>query len=129
MKLLELAERCEAASGPDVVLAQDIADYAESIGLLSIGMRIPDYTASLDAAMTLVPEGFVVKLEAWPAHGDTPAKASIELWGTSEKRWGRDLIWGHGSEDVTAKADASTPALALCAAALRARAKQEGEGE
>lgn len=56
------------------------------------------YTSSIDAAMTLVPEG----------------------WGWTLTHWGCFRLWEIGDGmDVTSKA--KTPALAICAAALRAR--------
>jgi hypothetical protein len=93
--LLALADRCEQAAGPDRELDAEIARFlvltgAEDIARSRYGWSY--FTASLDAAVTLVPEGCgwmvmknVAKVGRWP------------------KR-------------------ASTPALALCAAALRARA-------
>jgi hypothetical protein len=76
--LLELAERCEAATGPDRELSAEIAlvvhDWLHEVeGNKPLNCRLRnsfgspvyiggvsptmDYTASLDAAMTLVPEG------------------------------------------------------------------------
>jgi len=99
--LLALAERCEQAAGPDRELdariyilitggSADDADYAATDP--DVTCNPPPYTASLDAAVTLVPEGCgwmvmssAAKVGVWPSHG-------------------------------------ATPALALCAAALRARA-------
>jgi hypothetical protein len=66
---------------------------------------VPRYTASLDAALTLVPEGWEWTVRGRP-HGD--GLASI----------GR--AWESGSDTVIA----ATPALALCIAALRARANE-----
>jgi hypothetical protein len=115
--LLALADRCEQAAGPDRELDVAIAraldwkplyrdDYskwwppaavedsrARKRSILHHPTQpLPAFTASLDAAVTLVPEGYgwmvmknVAKVGRWP------------------KR-------------------AATPALALCAAALRARA-------
>lgn len=62
----------------------------------------PRYTASLDAAMTLVPEGL---------------RPVITTLG--EKPIAR--LWSGDRSDVISRAEATTPALALCAAALRAR--------
>jgi hypothetical protein len=109
--LLALAERCEQAAGPDRELNQDITKllvpnnathiYRSRRGwsffVYDSGKGIEwlenqPYTASLDTAVTLVPEGCgwmvmssAAKVGVWPSHG-------------------------------------ATPALALCAAALRARA-------
>jgi len=128
-EVVRLAERCQTATGPD----RDIDGWIEALivkpaepyvvgqgpgrfpakpimGVRADVMRdiggkdgadyigAPAYTASLDAAMTLVPEGF-------------------------------DWIIGHTNGGLTIHAEvgdreqrfAATPALALCAAALRAR--------
>ena len=73
---------------------------------------VPRYTASLDAAMTLVPEGSV-----WfVGNSDDPSPA----------------VWNACVMPEQAPADrwtrAATPALALCAASLRARAASMKEG-
>jgi hypothetical protein len=124
-QLIELAERCEKATGPDRELDAEIAchapicqaDYVRSAspanrrGMVTRhfngggrGTFVCDsYTASLDAAMTLVPEGAeLVTLVLINSAGRMPS-AGID-----------------GGEHIS---HAATPALALCAAALRARAK------
>jgi hypothetical protein len=115
--LLALAERCEQAAWPDRELDAEIAwmltaQDRKRLGPPDLRREIwhaglptpawvpfenvssfhPHYTASLDAAVTLVPDGCgwmvmssAAKVGVWPSHG-------------------------------------ATPALALCAAALRARA-------
>ena len=99
-------------------------------------MMVPDFTASLDAAMTLVPEGW-----RWIMREACPDKANPNERGFFARLETRDfesVTWGKGSDwltDVVAGQDvyvwAATPALALCAAALRARASlrlsEEGE--
>ncbi len=65
------------------------------------------FTGSLDAAMTLVPEGW-----NWLAQSNRKKfglKPSAQCWPDGEDR-------------RTKTSEASTPALALCAAALRAKA-------
>ena len=62
----------------------------------------PAFTASLDAAMTLVPEGWATRLAVEDRHSHS---------------WGWTLRGGYG---VDAHGRAATPALALTAAALRA---------
>jgi len=109
--LLALADRCEQAAGSDRELDAEIA-VALFGGNVIYDLKIkqwrrikitsawrmdhplPPYTTSLDAALTLVPEGCgwmvmssAAKVGVWPSHG-------------------------------------ATPALALCAAALRARAAE-----
>lgn len=83
----------------------------------------PDFTTSLDAALTLVPEGYAIEdMMIWPA---SPASVTV-----LETKMGRDgRYWrGHtrfetvvGRWDATAK----TAPLALCVAALRARLSEK----
>ncbi len=70
---------------------------------------IPRYTTSLDAAVTLVPEGFY-----WSLDYDCCAR----VFGPEDKS-------GNVPVGYSDEADAATPALALCAAALKARAAME----
>lgn len=63
----------------------------------------PCPTTSLDAALALVPEG-------WAALASTEGNASV---------WQRDI---HGRMRAAHQAGASTPALALCIAILKAKA-------
>lgn len=110
--LLELAERCEQATGPDREL--DAAAH-EAAGLPFVMeywtesdttpqrnlSHVPRYTASLDAVLTLVPEGRDFTLDRiTPCGSLAPCNASI----------------------ARCSGNAATPALALCAAALRTRA-------
>lgn len=76
----------------------------------------PRFTSSVDAALTLVPEGAGINLgKYWISRG--------EAWSA--------IIHTDGVPDDPARAfeaeDAQTPALALCAAALRALAETEGQ--
>src|SRR3569832_1648284 len=116
--LLELAERCEAATRPDRELDWDIADAMGSNGSIHKRVAAPRYTASLDAAMTLVPEHGAVERSGWHTIG-TPW-AGFEIWMYREENG----TWLHSSSDPITEGNAATPALALCAAALRARASQ-----
>lgn len=126
MNLLELAEACERADGADGLL--DVA-IGKAVGVVSHGdgWGAPAFTGSLDAAMQLVPEGWVVaSLSIWPAspeHADNKSapQSNCELFGTSVSRMARKMIWGHGSTDGKAIGNAKTAPLAICAAALRAR--------
>jgi hypothetical protein len=88
--LLALADRCEQAAGPDYEL--DLAIWTSLVILSGFRPSRTDYTGSLDAAVTLVPEGCgwmvmnnAAKVGRWPSRG-------------------------------------ATAPLALCSAALRARA-------
>lgn len=99
-ELLELAERCEKATGPDRHLNLAIANAIYGDDLAPPGTSYA-FTSSLDAAMTLVPEG-----QEWAGgFEDGAAFAHVHVPGEYA-----ELI------------EAATPALALCAAALRARA-------
>jgi hypothetical protein len=101
--LNELADRVEAAVGPDRELDNQIG------AMLNTGRRTdprnpgyPHYTTFMDEAVQLLPDG-----SFWGVimDGDDDGfQACCEQGGTS-------LIWHK----------AATPALALCAAALRAR--------
>ncbi len=120
--MLALAERCEAAGGPDRQLDAEIdiavrgfpeKAYAQANGMRAKGTPDLDrvvwfikwgaslYTASLDAAMTLVPEGQAIELATGAAR-------------LSDAR----VNWKHPGLG-------KTPALTLCAAALRAIASTE----
>jgi hypothetical protein len=109
MDLLELAKHCEAATGPDRSIDGLIAH--------AIGCSMPDdpagwpprYTASLDAALTLVPANHDIKITqaSGPGRRDWSARCQ------ERDDWGSKPNYG---------ANALGPALALTAAALRARA-------
>lgn len=106
--LLELAARCEAAEGPDRELEHAIADAV--IGPVKPPYRRGfcfSYTASVDAAMMLVPEGWhLFSLGETRFMLGGPWLAQLDDW-----------------QEIPARhhATAATPALALCAAALKAR--------
>jgi len=127
-----LAGRVEALEGPDMQADADICraigyevkyhrgepqPYYEPTPGYSWS-RVPSYTASIDAAMTLVPEGF--------------------YWEVARGVKRRDLgpYWANCyNDEMLAKMidgdpviPGCTPAIALCCAALRARL-MEGEGE
>lgn len=101
--LLALAARCEKAEGPDRYVDYWAAFYSapHTIHGDPDNPNPPAYTASLDAAMTLA-EGCGGEVTFFK---DGTAKA---------------FLWQPYPLAVEAKA--ATPALALCAAALRARA-------
>lgn len=98
----ELIEALEKATGPCIMLEQEISiwRYAQE-GLPAPPIPRP-YTASLDAALSLVPEGW-----EWIVFGAGGAD-----------------VWHVGNDAVLHRIDetyAATPAIALCIAALRAR--------
>lgn len=101
-KLLELAELCERATGPDrsIDWAIHLRDGLTGVG--SYGGH-PAYTASIDTAMSLILD------DHWRVE-DHPMAGPCAIVGEQE---------GY----------AATPALALCAAALRARAQATPQGE
>ena len=108
-RLTALVERCEAATGPDRGI-----DMAICIAL-NTGRKTdprdpgPDrFTGSIDAAVMLLPKG-----KAWDltCHGE----ATVYVPNVS----------GDGSDFQQWSTVAATPALALCAASLRALASKE----
>lgn len=104
--LLALAERCEQATGPDYELDYLVGkiagfDFQEELGG-RIRLSGPHYTASIDAAMSLVPEGFSLCILAGEG---SLATASLC----------RD-------DTIVVDSEAAAPALALTAACLRALA-------
>lgn len=132
-ELWALAERCRKASGADRVLDKDIAVAICGLRVLHLAgvpageiLEAPDgtrvtvydhtephgvrlYTASIDAAVTLVPEGL-----------------SFKLWGHPDESC-CDVYWTNGDPQnprAEIKGDAEqakTPALAVACAALHAQ--------
>ena len=102
--LLDLAARVEALTEPSREVDAEIKEAAGH----AWDYAAHPYTASLDAAMTLVPEGI----------GSDLLYVRTERLHTGKGR--AVLLDTLGGQE--SYADAATPALALCAAALRARA-------
>lgn len=106
--LLDLAERVERATGPDRELDADIAlatGWKHRSGAdwhRVLEWERPAWTASLDAAMQLVPEGMERRVLNICSSGQT-----------------RALIY-YNKAMRYCSGDAATPALALTAACLRA---------
>ena len=96
----DLAQRCEAATGPDRALDAEIcqAVFGRFIG-------VAKYTASLDAALTLVP-------------GEAFWRVGHDGAGPDPSAFRADVFQTPGTGLNVARS--ATPALALCAAALRA---------
>lgn len=126
--LLSRAARVEAATGADIQLDADIRDalglphdysvewrgwgFDEAGDPIEKPKAFP-YTASLDAAMTLVPKGHTLFHLCGP-YSDNQSRATVA--------GGRPVRFYETT--------AATPALALTAASLRALAAQhEGEGD
>ena len=108
----ELIERIEGAEGPSRELDAEIAltqGWSELPGDNWCGpegqIAVPRYTASLDAAMSLVPEGMQWRVDS---HHNI---AGVFEYPTDPET---------GPYCVEHEGEGLTPALALCAAALRA---------
>lgn len=115
VELKALAERCEKATGPDRELDAAIAStFSNSVesddGDFWWGpyneppVRVPDFTGSLDAAMSLVPDGWDFSL-----HANDGEQSRARVYSSRA-----DSRWSYANKH----------SLALCAAALRVRATQ-----
>lgn len=108
-----LIDKLNAAAGPDQALDLEIARAVGAVTLHKVEAdepaveSAPRYTGSLDAAVTLIPEGYF-----WLAgHGrDSP----------HEPLGGAQVIDPESDEDI-GEGEASTVPLAICIAALSAR--------
>lgn len=134
--LLGLAERCWKAEGPDRELDRAIApiigirvvDEGHPLGRCYYdenghGVPLPLFTASIDAAMTLVPDAY--RLTSLAEYGQGLGRL-VGKWGcvlVPRNLEGLDTFEKQFATMADAKA--ATPALALCAAALKARAQKE----
>jgi hypothetical protein len=138
-ELLALAARVEAATGVDQILDADIllaaspelaaapwerVAYSSGMRAFFVDRSDPDrnnvvsppaFTSSLDAAASLVPEGY-----AWAVYGGTREEGHATAYCVPK---GGRLPWPAWVDDV----NAATPALALTAAALRAKAQEVGD--
>lgn len=104
--LLALADRVESCV-PHWHMDDDIAQLA--LGLPPCGSAGPRaYTTSIDAAVTLVPDGFVWDIQTY--------------CGPAARVVGPQDANGSVPEGISDTSGVTTPAAALCAAALRARA-------
>lgn len=152
--LLELAERCEKATGPERILDAHI----DAICRIGAEKKLPDwawrnfshwrprddgrvevvsldgtgglhweprrFTSSIDAALTLLPENI-----CWPSlavYENGLFGAHCKLYGPSTKWMSDSIVWGeaHVKPMKSARYTDATELwpLAICAAALRARA-------
>lgn len=123
--MTDIIKRLEAATGPNRELDAEIAclsgDYKRDRGRDGMLIEIetgyavaggPKYTASIDAAMALVPDGFATeKMSQWPLF------AYAQVWGMHECQG--ELMRQH--EDGKWEAEAKTLPLAICIASLRSR--------
>lgn len=132
-ELLALADRCEAAIGGDRELDVAISTAVTTFEPRRAGPGWPDenalvvpafpgweplpaYTASLDAAMTLVLED-AHRLRFWRIGNDGE--------GGDPSAFKAEILAVTNLTSTTSKAIGATPALALCAAALKSLAAQE----
>lgn len=120
-KLLELAERVEAAEGPDRELDRAIApllgirvvDEGPPLGRCYYderghGVPLPLFTSSLDAAMMLVPEGWSISM-----HLSEKGLYPVVKLGRSYPT------------NATVAQEGHPLPLTVCAAALRARSSND----
>lgn len=134
----DLIEKLEGLEGPDREVDAEIFEMepewreafsAECLDSLSdreicqkAARHAPRYTASIDAAMTLVPEGWRFGIEqGGQFDGEDIPEAWCWPWDSSF-----DPDWQNGQQGYRDASDgkracAPTPAIALCIAALRAR--------
>jgi hypothetical protein len=103
--MLALAERVESLTGPDRGVDRAIW-YALQDQMSGDPVHGPRFTADLDAAMSLVPEGWTFDLQVRSHFSHAFLEAQEDERGA----------------EVSAQ-NAATPALALTAAALKARAE------
>lgn len=106
----ELIERLEKATGPDRELDGEIAllldpDTRRVNPGRWVGNEVPAYTSSVDDALTLIPQGWRV---------GSIVEGAIGPWFVS--------LWDNSVRHLAARSEAPTLPLALCIAALRARA-------
>jgi len=132
-RLIALAEECERAEGPSRELDRKIFEAATglSASYQALGfsgksvtrhMDTPRYSASIDAALTLVPA------DLWWLQNLIERRSSIIFAGeTHAPLGGFNCALQHVDGGRLTSGFAKTPALALCAAALKARARAEGE--
>lgn len=123
--MLELAERCEKATGPDCELDKAIAEafgwrfrrpgvkgMEIAFSRDGVARKTPRPTASIDAALTLVPEGCCVDMRRF----DGGSEGFVQIRST-------DATPDDADDELYVETEhCATLPLALCAAALRARA-------
>jgi len=132
MAMNDLIARLEAATGPDRELDAEIYRTAVGLGMYETIVhrfgdffvrnypgppepeyrRLPRYTASLDAAMTLVPA------DAYWIFGKGRTRPDEPLFGFQ--------ILDPATNDVIAEAEHENREICVCIAALRARASDGG---
>jgi hypothetical protein len=145
IELVALANRCERALGPDRELDARIVEalgYRRTVeregkvwryyGSGPLGnierlakATLPRYTASLDAAMTLIEPDWAFSIDNGPCHWICLGEE--KPMGRCDIKYPKPDYDGEGDSWITVRAIAATPALALCAASLKAIASQEDD--
>lgn len=93
----------------------DGSPILDSLHGTTIHRDVPDFTASVDAALTLVPEGWLV---SHLSTGDPTCGVAGRMSVTEIRpHLGNDEGWDIGQQEGRAM----TPAIALCIASLKAR--------
>jgi hypothetical protein len=131
----DIIERLEKATGPDQDLDEDIFDMAWPVKsrngltwrergqqMLTSDAITPRYTASIDAAMTLKPNGLGIYLRHSLRDGER-LTAEVHLTRIVSQVLGVNASYS-GEHDF-AEGHAPTIPLALCIAALKAREQSE----
>lgn len=130
--LRKLADRVEGLQGADRETACAIAkaigwrpdDGAPGSTTSSPWAWCPDFTASLDAAMTLVPKEWLLDLKQWPSPTHAERAEFGNQWGGwTTDHWRVFLTENEGGFGQVS-AIATSPVPAITAAALRARSQQ-----
>lgn len=120
-----IADRVEASAGPSRELDEAIIDHfgwRNDFGfpLPPNFVGVPIYTSSLDAAMSLVPEGWSFSVGDLRGYDPPMWRAHLRDHRTeSLSKDGHSVVWVKGNT-------IHGPALALTASALRARARRDG---
>ncbi len=117
MTLDELIAALEKAEGPCRELDSYVGSFCEWHGDPDSFGQLPWFTSSIDAALTLLPEGAAIEaMSVWPA--TTATGSYVTAIGTHQRKDG--TRW-HSSKDGRWRASHAHPAIALCIAALKAR--------
>jgi hypothetical protein len=123
-KYAELIARLEAATEGSKGLDREILEATVKYGAAL--MKAPLYTTSLDAALTLVPGGLCWNVSS-ADNAMVDGKPDATVFGDEVERY--QPGWPDAPPDIVREPyehhEAATPALAICIAALKARAAGE----
>lgn len=122
-ELLALADRVEGRSSE---YDPALCDAIHSVLPEPKCIQPPNYCASIDAAMTLVPEGWSVALNGHPPEPGERGTNCAEVFRLGEiVHTAKGILRPYAPGGYPREAiQCATPALALCAAALKVRATQ-----